>query len=224
MKEKTKVVYLIIIAALSVTVLLTSVAFALLSQQLTINGNAVINPAKWDVQFTDYSVTTTLNGSVTRNPSLGTSFGRFEVELTKPGDYVTFDITVENKGQIDATLTEVLMNTPEFMGENGYYDLDEPVDFDFDLDDDVDDDISDDPVLVDPAGDLFRNNDWFEYTFTNLDGSAIATTGNDAILRAGDTKHFKLVVGFKENATQQPTEKVRVSGLGISLLYQQYNG
>ena len=39
-----------------------------------------------------------------------------EVEFTKPGDYITYDITVENKGTIDSTIN-LSSNTDVFLSQ-----------------------------------------------------------------------------------------------------------
>ena len=49
--EKTRQIKIISLCALLVAVLGLTVAFAALSQTLTINGSATVNTASWDIHF-----------------------------------------------------------------------------------------------------------------------------------------------------------------------------
>ena len=100
--EKERKIKVLSIAALLVAVLGLTVAFAALSQTLTINGSATVNTASWDIHFKNLSTPTlTGNAAVTTAPTLdtkGTTIGNYALKLTKPGDSVTYTFDVENSG------------------------------------------------------------------------------------------------------------------------------
>ena len=110
--EKERKIKVLSVAALLVAVLGLTVAFAALSQTLTINGSATVNTASWDIHFKNLS-SPTLTGAaeVTTAPAIdtkGTTIGDYALKLTKPGDSVTYTFDVENKGTINAKISELV--------------------------------------------------------------------------------------------------------------------
>ena len=100
--EKTRKIKIISLCALLVAVLGLTVAFASLSQTLTINGSAAVDAASWDIHFEKTSgKETEVKGTATfTEPTLsGTTIENFSATLTKPGDSVTyyFDIVISPK-------------------------------------------------------------------------------------------------------------------------------
>jgi len=110
--EKERKIKLLSLVALIVAVLGLTVAFAALSQTLTINGSASVDAAEWDVHFENLSEPTITGAArVINNPVLnGTSIDSLEVSLTKPGDSVTYTFDVVNNGTIDAENKLELLN------------------------------------------------------------------------------------------------------------------
>ncbi len=115
-KTKTLATVALIVAVLGLTV-----AFAAMSTTLTINGTAEVNTASWDIHFENLaSAVTTGDASETQAPTIqvgadskpNTKIGDFEVQLTKPGDSVTYTFDVKNTGTIDATLGTLTIGTP----------------------------------------------------------------------------------------------------------------
>lgn len=71
--EKERKIKVLSVAALLVAVLGLTVAFAALSQTLTINGSATVNTASWDIHFKNLSTPTlTGNAAVTTAPTIDT--------------------------------------------------------------------------------------------------------------------------------------------------------
>lgn len=86
--------------------LIIGIGYAILSANLSINGNAKINVPGWDVHFDNINV---INGDVvvTEEPNLVTQQSlSFGVELEKPGDLYSFTVDVVNDGTIDAMIDE----------------------------------------------------------------------------------------------------------------------
>ena len=110
--EKERKIKVLSVAALLVAVLGLTVAFAALSQTLTINGSATVNTASWDIHFKNLSTPTLTGGAaVTTAPAIdtkGTTIGDYALKLTKPGDSVTYTFDVENKGTINAKISELV--------------------------------------------------------------------------------------------------------------------
>lgn len=93
----------VIIAALLVVVLAMAVGYAAFSTQLTVNGNAEIT-GDWNVEITGIKATSTVGAAVAGTPTFTKTSATFDTDLKKPGDAVTYTITIENKGSIDAKL------------------------------------------------------------------------------------------------------------------------
>lgn len=96
----------IIIGALLVAIVAMSVGYAALAQQLTINGTANIK-GSWGVEFTKIDEGTLTGATTVGVPSFTATSATFEVDLAYPGATATYDITIENKGNIDATLDSI---------------------------------------------------------------------------------------------------------------------
>lgn len=96
----------IIIGSLLVAIVAMSVGYAALAQQLNILGQANVN-ASWDLEFTDINEGEMKNASTVGQISMSGTSISFEVDLSNPGASATYDIVVENKGTIDATLESI---------------------------------------------------------------------------------------------------------------------
>ena len=106
--EKTRQIKIISLCALLVAVLGLTVAFAALSQTLTINGSAAVDAASWDIHFEKTSgKETEVKGAATfTEPTLsGTTIENFSATLTKPGDSVIYYFDIVNKGTVDAVVS-----------------------------------------------------------------------------------------------------------------------
>ena len=112
MNDRNKKTFTII--ALAVAILLIGVGYAFLQQDLIINGTANIGDARWLVEITGITMdennsqgaSLVVEEGVT-NPSYDSTTATFNVDLEYPGAYAEFDITVENKGNIDAILNSI---------------------------------------------------------------------------------------------------------------------
>ena len=96
-----------IILGLSVIVLIMAVGYAAFSSQLKISGTSSVT-SSWDVEITNIESTNVI-GSATNGsaPTYTKTTATFNTNLVSPGDSITYDVTVENKGSIDATLNTV---------------------------------------------------------------------------------------------------------------------
>ena len=97
----------IIIGVLCLVVCIMAVGFAAFSTTLNINGTASIE-SNWSVEFTNIQEVSKSSGVSINNPptASGTS-ATFDVDLESPGDNIEYQITVENKGTLDAIISNI---------------------------------------------------------------------------------------------------------------------
>lgn len=101
----------ILIGALLFAVIALSVGYAAFATTLTINGSATID-GEWDVEITGITSSPTGTGTNKTEPSYTKTTASFSASLMAPGDAMTYTITVENKGTIDAKLDSIVL-TPD---------------------------------------------------------------------------------------------------------------
>ena len=90
----------LIIYALAISIIVTTVAYAALQTSLSISGSVNKKGGSWNVQFID--VGWVAGETLTTTPSVtGTSL-TFGVTLKEPGDYVVIGFKIQNTGNIDA--------------------------------------------------------------------------------------------------------------------------
>ena len=115
MKDRKLTIAIIIVLIISVIGL--GIAFAAFSQTLTINGTGTVELSSWSVVFegADGSNTIgapTLVGTATEvtHPTIknnSTKIGNYAVTLKSPGDSVTYNFKIHNKGDYAADLTSL---------------------------------------------------------------------------------------------------------------------
>ncbi len=111
--EKERRIKVLSLVALIVAVLGLTIAFAALSQTLTINGRASMNKSGWDIHFDNLS-----NASITgeakeiSTPQItdgGITLDNINVSLSKPKDKVEYTVDIVNDGTITAEITNIEM-------------------------------------------------------------------------------------------------------------------
>lgn len=97
----------IVIGTLLAAVAIMAVGYAALAQTLTINGTATID-STWNVKITKAEIvsasTTAPTTSATPSVGSGGTTASFKVNFTKPGQKITYKITVTNSGSLNAIL------------------------------------------------------------------------------------------------------------------------
>lgn len=97
----------ITIAVLIFCILVMSIAYANLFEQLIINGNASVI-ASWKVEITGIKEGNKTGGAYSKNiPTFTSTSARFDVELTSETDSIEYLITMKNSGDIDAKLDSI---------------------------------------------------------------------------------------------------------------------
>ena len=105
MRERMKKKKNMIIGGLLAVVFLLSVGYAAFATSLNISGTA--NTSSWIIKITNIREKTHTGGADTENTSFTDLSASFSSTLTQPGDSVTYEVTVENQGNIDASLKKV---------------------------------------------------------------------------------------------------------------------
>ena len=97
----------LLIGTLSTLVCIMAIGYALLAQELTINGSASID-STWKVEITNIESKDVVGDAVNKvDPSYTATTANFSVGFTQPGDSITYDIKVTNKGTLDAVVESI---------------------------------------------------------------------------------------------------------------------
>ena len=209
--EKERRIKIISLCALLVAVLGLTVAFASLSQTLTINGSAAVDAASWDIHFekTSGKETETEGAATFTEPTLsGTTIENFSATLTKPGDSVTYYFDIVNNGTVDAVVSsyDFPLAIRECLKNNNAYSY--CMNFD-----------SNDDGVVD-------GSDYAMYLTMFTSGLRDADTdkgiGANDVIKAGETKHMKLFFEYKDTATELPKNNLTLTSKNpITITYEQ---
>ena len=101
----------IIMVVLSVVVCIMAIGYALLAQQLNINGTASID-TKWRIQITNITEKDIVGEAYSKvTPSYTAITANFNVGLIKPGDSITYDVEVSNLGTLKAKVDSINIST-----------------------------------------------------------------------------------------------------------------
>lgn len=210
-ERRTKVLSL---AALIVAVLGLTVAFAALSQTLTINGNASVDAATWDIHFeTPYGSDATTQGAATINktPTFnGTSITDIDVSITKPGDLAYWVFKIVNNGTINAKISSIEISE--------LCTIDSPVESC---------DWNNDGTVTQEDVDKVNNN--ISFNFFQNDSNPVEFKTNDT-LNAGEQVTAQLMIGYLKadisegtivESTELPKRDLTFSNLSVTINYVQ---
>ncbi len=101
----------IVIGALLIAIVTMVVGYSTFATQLTLNGTAEITGV-WEVKITGIEAQDVSEGCDEGELKYTNTSATFDAKLVKPGDSITYVVTVENTGTIDATLDSATF-TPE---------------------------------------------------------------------------------------------------------------
>ncbi len=97
----------IIIGSLLIIILAMAVGYSAFATQLTITGTAEII-GEWNIRIINIDVQDISKGCNAGQPKYTDTKATFDAKLVKPGDSITYLITIENSGTIDAVLEEIV--------------------------------------------------------------------------------------------------------------------
>ena len=97
----------IIIGGLCAILLIMTVGYAAFYSQLKISGTSTVT-SNWDVEITNIESKNIVGSASNKTePTYTKLAATFNTNLVSPSDSITYDITVENKGSVDATLKTI---------------------------------------------------------------------------------------------------------------------
>ena len=96
----------IIILILILCIFLIPTCYAILKTDIILDGSVKFT-GDWDVKITDIKLTSVCENCTATEPSFSNMTSNFDVSLIKPGDSVTYEITIENTGNIDAVFDSI---------------------------------------------------------------------------------------------------------------------
>lgn len=211
--EKTRKVKIISLIVLVVMILCLTVAFAALSQTLTINGSAAVDTASWDIHFENLTLSEkTGTAEVSGTPQLtGTAISGINVSLNKPGDKIVYEFDLVNNGSIEAKLTNINVN--KLISESSYvqkiYDCignttTECINkYDFNKDGGI--------TAADTSSLTAAFNIYLYDGSTMVQAYKKNNKGESGLwLEAHETRHLKLVIAFKDTASFVVDEKITI--------------
>ena len=100
----------LVIISLCGVLLCMAIGYAAFQTVLNINGVTTIT-TKWNVLITNITSKDIVGGAYNIEEPTHTELeATFKTGLTKPGDSITYDITVENQGTFDAYLNKITIN------------------------------------------------------------------------------------------------------------------
>lgn len=181
------------VVGLFAIVALISVVWASFTERLEIDGTGTVKLSSWEIAFTSVSEAD-LTGTakeITKPELTSTKIGDFAVQLTTPGDSVTYEIEVENKGTYDAEISSITIPTPACEGSGTNAETD--------------------------AANVCKN---LTYTLTYEDGKTVKQTDTLAS-QEKKKMILKLAYSSAVTATELPTNDVTISNLTIPIIYAQ---
>lgn len=185
-----------------------TIAYAMLSQQLNIESTAKVKASSWDIKFANLSTASKQGATnVVTEPTLtDTLISGLNVELSKPGDSLTYTFDIVNNGDISAkigTYTLNQINSGIVCTGTG------------------------DTATTD--SELVCNNLNYSLTYTNA--TTTAQTGSvieagtalaaDQELNAGKTVNVTMTISLNSDMTTLPSNDVTIDGLDAAVIYQQ---
>ena len=117
----------IIIGTVLFVIIIMAVGYSAFATQSIINGTAEII-GKWDVKIKSVDINYVSEGCDAGVPEFTDTSVKFSTKLVKPGDYVTYAITIENAGTIDAKLNTNSFTEEENGSEAIVYKVSDPID------------------------------------------------------------------------------------------------
>ena len=221
--EKERKIKILSVIALIVAILGLTVAFASLSQTLTINGTASVDSASWNIHFESLDGSNEVSPELSRTPNDYSNFAgyplTFENDKTtafitmavfgRPGDIIEYKFKIVNTGTVDAIISDITKNTPE-LGTNVEGDSPETG-----------------SVIGTPdEKDIEFFNNYFIYKLTYTE-TGTEVSKND-LIGVGEEKNVTLTIGIDAAAPELPGSAYNetdpplyVGNLGVKIIYVQ---
>ena len=215
-KDKKLAIIIILIVTLSLVGI--GIAFAAFSQTLTINGSAEVEASSWQVVFegmtnvnTIDTPTTTVTAAEVTHPTIknnSTEISTYSVSLKTPGDSITYNFKIHNKGDFAANLSSLTIsgvNRPNLPVSGASL-------------------VTDSSIATANAKTLAKVEYKLYYT---TDNSLVGQNAARDCLEPGESANVSLRIQFsKTNETDievLPSTDLVLDNLGITAIYNQSN-
>lgn len=200
--KRGKKIGVTLIAILIISIVTLTVAYAALSETLSIQGSAQVNASTWDIKLENStSQTNSKTGTATyTTPVVNGTTISYSVGLTKPSDSVTLYFDVLNSGDVTGEITSIISSTPTCTSATGNT----------------------------ADADLVCNN--LEISLIYSDGTNVSVGDivnsnseicTDSVYWKTNTPAIKLVVKLKDSMTSLPTSQVNITNLKHDIIYSQ---
>ena len=214
---KDKKTMIIVIIALIVSVIGIGIAFAAFSQTLTINGNASVEASNWEIVFEGMTNASSLDNPTVvgtaeevTHPSIknnATEISNYEVLLKTPGDSITYNFKVHNKGSYAANLASLTIsgvNRPASPVTGSAL-------------------VTDSSVATQNANTL----NVIEYKFYYTDNNKLVGQDPKDCLEPGESENVSLRITFASSSATDtsilPSTDLVLDNLGVTAIYNQSN-
>ncbi len=117
----------IITSALIICILTMSIGYASFASNLEIKGVTKID-GEWEIKITNIKATEVCDSCDAGTPTYDDTKANFNAKLTKPGDSITYEITIKNTGTIDAKLDEIELDNDKLGSPAFIYTTEDPSD------------------------------------------------------------------------------------------------
>ena len=201
-RQRGKKIGATLIAILIISIVTLTVAYAALSETLSIQGSAQVNASTWNIKLNNSTTkTNSQTGTATyTTPVVNGTTISYSVGLTKPSDSVTLYFDVLNNGDVTGEITSIISSTPTCTSATGNT----------------------------ADADLVCNN--LEISLVYSDGASVQV--GDVINKDGyrclngSTSSWtkaviKLNVKLKDSMASVPTSEVTISNLKHDIIYSQ---
>lgn len=122
--EKQRREKVLAVVSLIVSVICLSIAFAAMSTNLIINGDAALENSSWDIHFENLSEPKIVGtAKELKEPSIDdTTIKNVSISLKNPGDSVTYEFDIVNAGTTDAKSDGYILNGYDFSDYDNFTD------------------------------------------------------------------------------------------------------
>ena len=201
--KKGKKIGATLIAILIISIVTLTVAYAALSETLSIQGSAKVNASNWDIKLNNSTIkTNSKTGTATyTTPVINGTTISYSVGLTKPSDSVTLYFDLSNAGDVVGEISSIVSSTPICTSTTGNT----------------------------ADANLVCNN--LETTLVYSDGTTIQVgdiLNSDGKVCSNGSEYWKTTtpsiqvqVKLKDSMTSVPTSEVTISNLKHDIIYSQ---
>ena len=106
----------LVVVAIVLALVVVATAYAAFATELNLNESTATIQGDWLIEITNIEATTVVGTADAGTPSFTDTTATFDALLNAPGDSVTYTVTIENKGSIDAKLDSAVFTPDNEMG------------------------------------------------------------------------------------------------------------